>query len=187
MVDCSTCTKLYGTRRTNTGVTCLPGMLLWIASAVFGHSSAVGQASPSQDSRESSGQDRVVRLQDSLRTDEDWDIGIPVIEPDASTNAQSASFAALIRDGRALDSEIYLALDRELRQVQRALQRRPDDDRAQSRLGEIRRALVQRIEVNIEFDYLYAARVYIALLEQAGAAPEQVAIYLQQLAEINQS
>jgi len=162
-------------------------MLMCVALAVFYHSPAVGQASSSHDSRESSSQDRVVRLHDSLRTDEDWDIGIPVIAPDSSTNAQNASLAVLIREGRALDSEAYLALDRELRQVRRELELRPDGKRAQTRLAEIRRALIQRIEVNIEFDYFYAARVYIALLEQAGAAPEQVAIYLQQLAEINQS
>ena len=57
----------------------------------------------------------------------------------------------------------------------------------QSRLAEIRRALVQRIEINIEFEYLYAARVYIALLEDAGAPPDQVSTYRRQLAEISQS
>jgi len=160
---------------------------MWVASAVLCHPSAVGQASPPQDFSESSGQDRVVRLHDSLRTDEEWDIGIPVVEPASSSNSSNLSFAALIREGRALDSEAYLALDRELRQAQRALQLRPDGERAQSRLAEIRRALVQRIEINIEFDYLYAARVYIALLEDAGAPTDQVSTYRRQLAEISQS
>jgi len=177
----------HRTSRANAGVISLPGIFVCCAVAVLGVLSAVGQESPPQNSSESSGHDRVVRLQDSLSSADEWDIGIPVLEPDSRSNSSNSSFAASIRAGRALDSEYYLALDRELRQVRRELQLRPDDEAVQSRLAEIRRALVQRIEINIEFEYLYAARVYIALLEDAGAPPDQVSTYRRQLAEISQS
>ena len=187
MVACLNCKESRRASRANAGVTCLPGILVCCAAAVLGALSAVGQELPPHDSSESSGHDRVVRLHDSLSAADDWDIGIPVLEPDSRSNSPNSSFAASIRAGRALDTDYYLALDRDLRQVRRKLQLRPDDEATQLRLVEIRRALVQRIEINIEFDYLYAVRVYIALLELAGAEPDQVAAYRQQLAKMKQS
>lgn len=121
-------------------------------------------------------QERITRLQDSLDAGEDWDIGVPVMESDSS-------FEGAIRAGRALRSEAYLELDRELRQVQQMLQARPDDEAAQRRLADVRGALAERIEVNINFDYLYAAAVYIELFRQAEGSPSAVRQFSQRLRE----
>ena len=131
----------------------VPALVALLMISVF---SANAQAPPSTQT----GEARVTRLQDSLGSGDDWEIGVPRVEPESS-------FAASIRDGRALDSEAYLTLDRELRQLQRQLEARPEDERAQRRLAELRSALVERIQININFDYLYAAAVYIEMLRQA--------------------
>lgn len=123
---------------------------------------------------------RVTRLQDSLAPAQEWDIGMPELEA-------APSFDDRIRAGNALDSEAYLALDRELRQARRTLAEQPEDQQARQRLEELRRALAVRVESNMNLGYLFAARVYIALLEDAGAPPEQVATFLQRLEEISQS
>lgn len=141
--------------RYTVGIARRPCSLL-AALLLCGVFSANAQAPPSTRA----GEAQVTRLQDSLASGDDWEIGVPRVEPESS-------FASSVRDGRALDSEAYLTLDRDLRQVRQRLQARPDDPGARRRLAEIRSALVERIEINIDFDYLYAAAVYIELLRQA--------------------
>lgn len=123
---------------------------------------------------------RVSRLQDSLAVTQDWEIGVPESRP-------ATTFEDRIRTGSALDSQAYLALDSELRRARLALAETPQDRQAQQRLEALRRALAARVESNMELGYFYAARVYIALFEDAGAPPEQVATYRQRLAEVSQS
>lgn len=145
--------------RRHTFVTALgPGSLLAVVllSGFFSANAQTPLSTPT-------GEAQVTRLQDSLASGDDWEIGVPLLEPESS-------FATSIRNGRALDSEAYLSLDRNLRQVQQRLQARPEDPVAQRRLAEIRTALVERIEINIDFDYLYAAAVYIELLRQADGS-----------------
>lgn len=155
-------------------------IILCTALVVAGSMPAGGQAPPAPASTESPEPTRITRLQDSLAAGEDWDIGMPVIEAGASTDS---SFAGLIRAGQALDSEAYFALDRELRQVQRLLQARPEDEAARQRLEELQDALLERIETNIDFDYLYAAAVYIELFRQAGGSDETVRRFSRQIRE----
>ena len=144
-----------------------------------------GAWADSQDAAEGAPADtgasnRVTRLQDSLANAQEWHIGVPELQT-------ATSFEDRIRAGNALDSEAYLALDGELRQVRQALSERPGEPQVRQRLAEVRRALSARVESNMNLGYLYAARVYIALLEDAGASSDQVAAYRQQLAEISQS
>lgn len=126
------------------------------------------------------GEARVTRLQDSLHAGEDWDIGVPRMPP-AST--ADASFADLIRAGRALDSEAYLALDSEFRRVRQLSQARPDDEAIRLQLEQLQDALARRIEINLEFDYLYAAAVYLELFRQANGAPGTVRQFSRRLGE----
>jgi len=135
----------------------------------------------SQDAADAGASNRVTRLQDSLANAQEWDIGVPQL------NTAPSSFDDRIRAGNALDSEAYLALDGALRQARRTLAEQPEDPQARQRLAELRRALAARVESNMNLGYLYAARVYIALLEDAGAASDQVAAYRQRLAELGQS
>jgi len=121
-------------------------------------------------------QERVYRLQDSLDAGEDWDIGVPVIEADSS-------FEASIRAGRALRSDAYLELDRELRRVTELLRAQPENEAARRRLANVRRALAERIEVNMNLDYLYAASVYIELFRQADGSPSAVRRFTRLLGE----
>ncbi|MDT8408369.1 MAG: hypothetical protein RQ741_02100 [Wenzhouxiangellaceae bacterium] len=133
-----------------------------------------------QVAREPAGQERVTRLQDSLDTGEDWDIGVPSLPP-AST--ADASLADLIRAGRALDTEAYLALDSEFRRVRQLLQVRPEDQAVRQQLEQLQNALVRRIEVNLDFDYLYAAAVYLELLRQADGASGTLRQFSRRLSE----
>lgn len=121
--------------------------------------------------------DRVSRLQDALDVEREWDIGVPPVETEPT-------FEDHISAGTALDSEAYLALDAELRRTQQALAENPDDPQARRQLQEIRTALTTRIEANMSLGYRYATRVYIAMLEDAGAPPEQIRNYRQSLEEM---
>lgn len=154
-----------------------------IVMAVLLAAGATAQQKPAADNGDSYNEDRIARLQDSLATGQDWDISVPLVPARPYDNSSSGSaFTESIRTGRALASEMYLALDRELRQVQRRLQARPADEAAQSQLAELRTALIERIEINIRFEYLYAAAVYIELLRQAEAPEPTVQEFSQQLA-----
>jgi len=157
--------------RVTCGTTLRPIPVL-VALLMFALFQADAQSPPSTPI----GEARVTRLQDSLDTGDDWEIGVPPVEPESS-------FATSIRDGSALDSEAYLRLDRDLRQVQRQLQARPEDESGQRRLAEIRRVLVERIEININFDYLYAATVYIEMLRQADGSVSTIRQLSQRLSE----
>ena len=151
-------------------VVCLVIALIWNPAAHAQQTSSPGNGQMSREGR-------VTRLHDSLAAGEDWDIGVPAIAVESS----ELSFAELVRAGRALDSEVYVALDRELRQVQRQLQARPADDAARRQLAEIRGALVERIEINMGLDYLYAAAVYVELLRQSGGSADTVGRLSQQI------
>jgi len=146
---------------------------LYLCAGAWAESQEAAQA-------DAAASNRVTRLHDSLVTAEEWHIGVPELQT-------ATSFDDRIRAGNALDSEAYLALDGELRRVRQTLSERPGDRQAQQRLAEVRRALSARVESNMNLGYLYAARVYIALLEDAGASSDQVAAYRQRLDEISQS
>ncbi|MCA1778079.1 MAG: hypothetical protein LC637_01475 [Xanthomonadaceae bacterium] len=89
----------------------------------------------------------------------------------------------MVRLGRALNSEAYLLLDRELRQVLRQLQVRPTDDAAREQLAELRGAFIERTEINTRLGYLYAAAVYVGLLPQADGSADTVGRLSQQIVE----
>lgn len=110
---------------------------------------------------------RVARLQDALRNGGDWDIGMPELEP-------AGDFEAAVRDGRALDSEVYRELDGELRRLTRRLASEPGDATALDELAALRGRLRERVESNLRLDYLYAAGVYVEMLDMAGAEPVTV-------------
>jgi len=151
------------------------GLVLLLACSVTAWPQETGEADADPETP-----NRITRLQDALSNAQEWDIGVP--EPQATS-----PFDNRIRAGTALNSAAYLALDAELRQLRQTLAERPDDEQAREQLGKLRRALAARAESNMDLGYLYAARVYIALLEDAGAPPEQVATYLERLDEINRS
>lgn len=165
-----------------------PAIPVLLAIALTWGLAANAQQSSSPGNGQISREDRVIRLTDSLAAGEDWDIGVPVIAVETSGNPSSESssepsFAELVRLGRALDSAAYLALDRELRQVQRQLQERPADDAARRQLEELRGALIERIEANTRLGYLYAAAVYVELLRQAGGSSDTVGLLSQRIME----
>lgn len=162
------------------------GLVLVAALLVTGSvaSQEVGEAAAA-DGRTNGRMDRgtpegVNRLQDSLATTQEWEIDVPESRP-------ATTFEDRIRTGSALDSQAYIALDSELRRARLALAEKPRDRQAQERLEAVRRALAARVESNMNLGYLYAARVYLALLEDAGAPPDQISSYRRQLSEISQS
>lgn len=169
------CAALRAGNRATAWASGVPAILLFSLSALAGTSGAA-QESTSRGIGETPRGDRVVRFQDSLATSDDWDIDVPAIETELLVDSSAEqSFVESVRAGRALNSEAYLAMDRELRQVRRQLQQNPGNETAEQQLAEIRRALIERIEINMRFDYLYAAGVYVELLRQADGAAETVA------------
>lgn len=156
------------------------GLVVHVVTAITGTPAALAQESGPRADRDRAGRERVTRLQDSLDAGEDWDIGVPQLPPPSSDDE---SLADLIRAGRALDSEAYLALDREFRRVRQLLQSRPDDEAARLQLEQLQDALARRIEINLEFDYLYAAAVYLELFRQADGAPGTVRRFSRRLGE----
>lgn len=156
------------------------GILLHAVTAITGIPVALAQESTPQADRAPGGHERVTRLQDSLDAGEDWDIGVPMMPP---SSAADESLADLIRAGRALDSEAYMALDSEFRRVRQLLQARPDDEAGRLQLEQLQEALAQRIEINLEFDYLYAAAVYLELFRQADGAPVEVRQFSRRLGQ----
>lgn len=156
------------------------GLLVYSVFAIAGSPAAGAQESPTTVSGQSVGNERVIRFQDSLDAGRDWDIGVPLLEGDSPTDL---SFAGLIRSGRALESEAYRVLDNELRQVKQLLLARPEDEAVREQLEELQAALAQRIEINLNFDYLYAAAVYIELFRQADAPPGSVRRFSRLLTE----
>lgn len=155
-------------------------VLVQVATAFTGIPAALAQESAPQTARKAPGHERITRLQDSLDAGEDWDIGVPAMAADSTADE---SFADLIRAGRALDSEAYLALDGELRRVRQLLQTRPGDETVRLQRGQLQDALARRIEINLEFDYLYAAAVYLELFRQADGAPGTVRQFSRRLGE----
>lgn len=121
-------------------------------------------------------QTRIARLKDSLKTGDEWDIGLP-----PHVDGAQPSFNDAVEAGQALDSPTYIALDRDLRDVRRVLDESPNDPRALERLAELRAVLAARIEANMNLGYLYAAGVYIALLERAGGQPAVIEDYTRRL------
>lgn len=163
-------------------------VLVLLVMALISGPAANAQQSSSPGNGPISREDRVTRLSDSLASGQDWDIGVPVIavESVGSPSSEAPSeltLAESVRLGRALDSEAYLALDRELRQLQWQLQARPEDDAARRQLEELRGALIERIEANTRLGYLYAAAVYVELLRQAGGSADTVAGLSERLME----
>lgn len=161
-----------------------PAIAVFVVLGLSCAFSASAQTELSPGDRGRSGGERVTRLQDSLATGEDWDISMPAIEAGSASSASAElSFVEQVRAGSALNSEAYLALDRELRQVRQRLQARPADAAARRRLADLRAALIERIEVNLRLEYLYAATVYVELLRQADGPAETVQRLNQRLVE----
>lgn len=156
------------------------GVVIHVVVALTQIPAAVAEEPAPQAARKSAGHERVTRLQDSLDAGEDWDIGVPLVSPDSTDDE---SLADLIRAGRALDSEAYLALDSEFRRVRELLQAQPEDEAIRLQLEQLQDALARRIEINLEFDYLYAAAVYLELFRLADGAPSTVRQYSRLLGE----
>jgi len=156
------------------------GLFVYAVLAIVGSAAVDAQESAESVAGRPAGNERVIRLQDSLDAGKDWDIGVPLPVPDSPTDS---SFAGLIRAGRALESEAYRVLDSELRQVKQLLPARPEDEAVRQQLEELQDALAQRVEINLDFDYLYAAAVYIELFRQADGPPGAVRRFRRMLSE----
>lgn len=180
MVDSSIRPGLHPVRCPKLVAGVLAGLLVYPALAIAAIPAAGAQESATPVPGQSVENERVIRLQDSLDGAEDWDIGVPLVARDAPADL---SLAGLIGSGRALESEAYRVLDNELRQVKQMLQARPEDEAVREKLEELHDALAQRIEINLNFNYLYAASVYIELLRQADAPPGSVRRYSRLLTE----
>jgi len=107
------------------------------------------------------------RFRDALDTSSDWDIAVPTLQSPSGMDAA-------IQSGTALDSAAYLAIDRELRGVMRRLERDPSDPETLGQLETLRERLRQRVAINLEAGFPYAAGVYIELLRIAGASPSEI-------------
>lgn len=107
------------------------------------------------------------RFRDALDSGSDWDIAVPDLQ-------SQRGFDAAIQAGTALESEAYLSLDRELRGIMRRLERDPADRDSLARLESLRERLRQRVGINLEAGFPYAAGVYIELLRIAGASPAEI-------------
>ncbi len=156
------------------------GIVLAAVTAICTAPAALAQQPAPQAGRGPAEHERVTRLQDSLDAGEDWDIGVPLVPVPSSGDE---SLAELIRGGRALDSEAYLALNSEFRRVRQLLQVRPNDEQVQQQLEKLQDDLARRIEINLEFDYLYAAAVYLELFRQADGPPGTLRRFSRRLSE----
>lgn len=107
------------------------------------------------------------RLTDAVRNDSDWQIGIPEVD-------NSTDFQAAIRAGTALRSEFYRELDRELRRINGLLDQNPEDAAARQAREALRERLRERVSINLDAGYFYAAGVYIELLKLADAPSEEI-------------
>lgn len=105
---------------------------------------------------------RVERLSDSLDQGSDWVIGMPRVE-------EPTSFEDAVRSGQALNSAAYRQLHGELQDALRASPAESEDA-----LAELRERLRNRVETNAALGYIYAAGVYIEMLELAGAPEEEI-------------
>jgi len=116
------------------------------------------------------------RLNDAVNGGIDWQIGIPEL-------GRPGDFQTAIRTGTALNSAIYHELDRELRRVNRRLEFDPDDPAAQRARLALRERLRDRVSINLDAGYFYAAGVYIELLETTGVTAEEIGQLTQTLRE----
>ena len=107
------------------------------------------------------------RFRDVLGSGSDWDIAVPDLQ-------SPRGFEAAIQAGTALNSTTYLQLDRELRSVLRRLELDPLEADSIAQLEILRERLRQRVAVNLEAGFPYAAGVYIELLRIAGASPAEI-------------
>lgn len=115
------------------------------------------------------------RLRDAVHAGREWTIDVPAIGP------ADDDFSAAIREGRALDSAAYLEIDRERRRIARRLEEAPEDPGALADRAALQERLRQRIAVNLRLGYLYAAGVYITLLETTGAPADEIRSHTERL------
>lgn len=108
------------------------------------------------------GTDRVARLLDSLGNGSDWEIGMPRVD-------EPMGFEDAVRSGEALESAAY----RELHGVLQDALRAPPEA-SEAALAVVRERLRNRVETNAALGYIYAAGVYIEMLELAGAPEEDI-------------
>ena len=106
--------------------------------------------------------DRIARLSDSLDNGSDWEIAMPSV-------GAPMSFEDAVRSGQALQSDVYRELHADL---QDALRASPEE--SGEVLSALRERLRDRVQTNAELGYIYAAGVYIEMLELAGAPDEEI-------------
>jgi hypothetical protein len=106
--------------------------------------------------------DRITRLSDSLGNGTDWEIGMPRVD-------RPMAFEDAVRSGEALDSPTYLELHGDLQDALRAT-----PEASEAALAALRERLRERVESNAALGYIYAAGVYIEMLELAGAPEEEI-------------
>ena len=113
--------------------------------------------------------DRIARLSDSLGNGSDWEIGMPRVD-------EPMGFEDAVRSGEALESAAYLELHGELQDALRA-----SPAASEAALAALRERLRGRVETNTSLGYVYAAGVYIEMLELAGAPEEDLRILTREL------
>mgnify|MGYP005841551719 CR=1 FL=1 len=114
-------------------------------------------------------QERIKRLQDITINSDGWYMNIPDIQSGSS------------RSG--LQTAGYSVLQKDMLDVMRELAANPDNKSALNRLQLIQDRVESRILANLDAGYLYAADVYIDMLQDIVPESDKVADYRQHIAD----
>ncbi len=110
---------------------------------------------------------RPERFNDALGGNEEWDITVPGSPP-------AGDFRSVVLSGAALESTRYLEILGEFRRVIAGFERNPSGAEERTRLARLQQQLRQRVQLNMDAGYFYAAGVYIELLEASGASADEI-------------
>lgn len=103
---------------------------------------------------------RPERLADALNGHDEWQIGLVASGPETPD-----SFRDAVASGTALESSAYVEIHQQLQRelsAANAATGSPD-------LSALRERIRQRVELNLDAGYFYAAGVYIEMLDISGA------------------
>lgn len=109
---------------------------------------------------------RPERLADALNGHDEWQIGI--VE---TRTPEPRAFRDAVADGTALESSAYVEIHRQL-QSQLSSAVPPSAER--EGMSALRERIRERVELNLDAGYFYAAGVYIEMLDISGADPAEV-------------
>ncbi len=114
-------------------------------------------------------QERIKRLSDIPMNTEGWYMTMPTMQSSSSrTGLQTAGYSALHEDMLEAMNDLADDANKEL---------------ALNRLENIRDRVENRIVANLDADYLYAAGVYIDMLEDIAPRDDKITMFRQQVAD----